>query len=101
MCFVDTGLLVDFKDAQGKEFSISVQTTPVVVGAAFAETGLMANGRVAYGKIGPDPALEHDDVMRFKEPQGLFDHLELLAVACTSYELVVEETFFSSSKLDG
>lgn len=53
------------------KFKLSIQTHPIIVNSAFAETALIYKGNVVYTY----DIMEYDDCQRFESPTELFSHI--------------------------
>lgn len=62
------GCRIDLTD----DLKMSIQTHPMIVGPAFAETAIQSvkNQTVVYGKFG------HNNVIRHDTPEDLFHHIQ-------------------------
>jgi hypothetical protein len=68
MCLYDHGCKVLLSNG----FELSVQTHPMLVGPAFAETALIKDGKLVWFMSN-----DGDEVIRHDTPEALFEHIEL------------------------
>jgi len=71
------GVCIEFTTPyESKDFvSMSIQTHPAISGSSFAETAILRNSKTLITPI----CLRYQDVIRHKEPQDLFDHIQKIA----------------------
>jgi hypothetical protein len=80
--FVETGILIKLLN----DFSLSIQTHPLITSEGFSETCLIFKNKPVYTNN-----WYYFDVRRQYTPQELFDHIKELVASLENYEIIMHE----------